>query len=194
MFANVHKGELSLIGGTMVEGTDYKWQVPTMDTRLKEIGKLQKFCEELPLDISENSINRKKLDFMASNGLRQMGIPRINIYADRQRPEPFHSEVNNWQHVLNLLYTQCVKKNQVEKLVTLLKASVTEGGCGMKSIGHSIEEHYVNENTRDKKLTERLIRAQAILLPKYGLRLVDLKYIYIVLYQKSVRHSELLVH
>ena len=79
MFANVHKGELSLIGGTMGEGTDYKWQVPTMDTRLKEIGKLQKFCEELPLDISENSIHRKKLDFMTSNGLRQMGIPRINI-------------------------------------------------------------------------------------------------------------------
>ena len=89
----------------MGEGTDYKWQVPTMDTRLKEIGKLQKFCEELPLDISENSIHRKKLDFMASNGLRQMGIPRINIYADRQRLEPFHLEVNNWQHVLNLLYT-----------------------------------------------------------------------------------------
>ena len=90
MFANVHKGELSLIGGTMGEGTDYKWQVPTMDTCLKEIGKLQKFCEELPLGISENSIHRKKLDFMANNGLRQMGIPRINIYADRQRPEPFH--------------------------------------------------------------------------------------------------------
>ena len=51
----------------MCEGTDYKWQVPTMDTRLKEIGKLQKFCEKLPLDISVNSIHRKKLDFKASN-------------------------------------------------------------------------------------------------------------------------------
>ena len=138
----------------MGEGTDYKWQVPTMDTRLKEIGILRKFCKELPLDISENSIHRRKLDFMASNGLRQMGIPRINIYADRQRPEPLHLEVNNWQLVLNLLYTQCVKKNQVEKLLTILKASVTEGGCGMKSIGNSIKEHYANENTRGKKLTE----------------------------------------
>ena len=36
MFANVHKGELSLIGGIMGAGTDYKWQVPTMDSRLKE--------------------------------------------------------------------------------------------------------------------------------------------------------------
>ena len=126
MFANVYKGELRLIVGTMGEGTDYKWQVPTMDTSLKEIGKVQKFCEEHLLGISENLIHRKKLDFMASNGLRQMGIPRINIYAGRQRPEPFDLEVNNWQHVLNLLYTQCVKKNQVGKLVTLLQASVTD--------------------------------------------------------------------
>ena len=43
----------------MGEGTDYKWQVLIMDTRLKEIGILQKFCEEPPLDISKNSIHRK---------------------------------------------------------------------------------------------------------------------------------------
>ena len=44
----------------------------------------------------------------------------------------------------------------------------------MRSIGHSIKEQYANENTCDKKLTERLIGAQAILLFKYGLRLVDI--------------------
>ena len=42
---------------------------------------------------------------MADNGLRQLGPPRINLFADCQRPEPLHLEINNWEHVLNVYQT-----------------------------------------------------------------------------------------
>ena len=34
MFANVHKGELNVIGGTLGVGPDFTWQVPTLETTI----------------------------------------------------------------------------------------------------------------------------------------------------------------
>ena len=110
---------------------------------------------------------------MASNGRRQLGEPRINIFADRQKPDPFHLEVNNWEHTLNLLYRQCVQRNVVDKLVGVLKTPISKGGCGLRDIGENILEHYNCEKTRFNKLSNRLIGSQAIILAKYGLRAVD---------------------
>lgn len=33
---------------------------------------------------------------MAENSLWQIGQPRIGLFADRQRPEPVHNEINTW--------------------------------------------------------------------------------------------------
>ena len=77
---------------------------------------------------------------MANNGLRQLGQPRIDVYADRQKPEPFHLEVNNWEHTLDLLYKVCVQSNVVDELVNII--IITDGGCGLKSTAENIHEHY----------------------------------------------------
>ena len=108
---------------------------------------------------------------MASNGMRQLGEPRINICAYRQKPIPFHLEVNNWEH--NLLYMQCVQRIVVDKLVGVLKITISKGGCGLKNIGENILEHYNCEKTRFNKLSNRLIGSQAIILAKYGMRAFD---------------------
>ena len=72
---------------------------------------------------------------MANNGIRQLGEPRINVFADRQRPEPFHLEVNDWEYTHNLLYRQCVQRNVVNELVHVLKTPVGQGGCGQGGCG-----------------------------------------------------------
>ena len=58
-------------------------------------------------------------------------------------------------------------------LVSKLNDNISDGGCGLKELGASIEDHFKSEKTKDTKLSERLIGEQAIKLAKYGLRLVD---------------------
>ena len=72
---------------------------------------------------------------MANNGIRQLREPQINVFADRQRPEPFHLEVSNWEYALNFLYRQCVQRNVVNELVHALKTPVGQGGCGQGGCG-----------------------------------------------------------
>ena len=47
---------------------------------------------------------------MAENGIRQLGLPRIGHFADKLRPEPMHCEVNAWQHYIDLLYLEAVRR------------------------------------------------------------------------------------
>ena len=44
--------------------------------------------------MSEKNQHARKLQFMAENGTRQLGPPRIGHFADRQRLEPVHCEIN----------------------------------------------------------------------------------------------------
>ena len=111
---------------------------------------------------------------MADNALRQLGEPRINIFADRQRPEPLHLEINNWEHAVNLLYQECVRRNLVDELIIKLKTKIDDGGCGLKSVSDNIKEHFRSEKTRFNVLSNRLIGAQAIRMAKFGLRVVDI--------------------
>ena len=48
--------------------------------------------------LTPKKIHQNELAFMAEKGIRQLAEPRIGIFANRQRPEPFHLEVNNWTH------------------------------------------------------------------------------------------------
>ena len=65
-------------------------------TRNAELHKLNTFRNTLSSKLSEKGRHAKELEFMASNGVRQLGESRIGIFSNRQRPDPFHHEVNNW--------------------------------------------------------------------------------------------------
>lgn len=58
------------------------------------------------------------LELMASNVLWQYGAPRIGQFADRQRPEPVHNEISAWQHILNLIYKEALKRKIVDSLLS----------------------------------------------------------------------------
>ena len=145
MFANVHKNELKYIGGNIGPKESDKWHPPTMDSRKSELIKLNKFLERLPTHLNEKQIHERKLKFMAEHGLRQLGEPRIGVFADRQRPEPLHLEINNWQHIMDLIYVQYKMRGSVDILVSTLRNSASEGGLGLKGLSREIEDHYKNE-------------------------------------------------
>lgn len=140
--------------------------------------KLNDFRAALPKDIDPNTKHNKELAYMAENGLRQLGPPRIGVFADRIRPEPLHLEINSWTHVLDVIYKESVRRGQFQKFIEVLRAPVKVNddghiGCGLNFIAKNIEEHYNRPNDRLKKLQVRLIGAQAISLARYSYRLVD---------------------
>ena len=162
LFANVHKSELSQIGGTIGHNSSDTWKPPTIASRELELQKLNKFRETLNGKKSEDAKQKKELEYIAENAIRQLGKPRIGRFADRERPEPLHIEINNWEHVLNIIYHEAVQRGCFENFIITMKCSTTEAdpskqGLGMKSVAHFIEEHYRSEAVRHKKLTSRLI-------------------------------------
>lgn len=94
---------------------------------------------------------------MAQNGIRQVGAPKVGICADRFRPEPVHNEINSWQHMLNLIYKEALRRSIVETFLTTLSrpahcsatSADTESsralGCGLSFVAKSVEEHYENK-------------------------------------------------
>ena len=125
----------------------------------------------------QNPQNSEKFNFMAENGIRQLGEPHIGKFADLIRPEPLHLEINNWQYVLDLIYKESVRRGVFEQLIDSLSNPPKESdelGCGLESLAKNIREHYENEIKRLNKLETRLIGAQAIALAQYSFRLVDI--------------------
>ena len=99
-----------------------------------------------------------------------------NIYhvlIFRLRPEPLHLEINNWQHVLSLIYLESVRRGKYQDFNNVLKTQKKNGGCGLKFVAKLIDEQYCKENQRMTKLEVRLIGAQAISFAQYSNRLVD---------------------
>ena len=62
---------------------------------------MREFCNSLPSSLNGKQIHEKLLQFMASHGIRQLGEPRIGIFAERVRPDPLHCEINAWQNILD---------------------------------------------------------------------------------------------
>ena len=133
---------------------------------------------------SDVAKHERKLQYMADKGMRQLGPPRIGVFADRQRPEPLHCEINAWQQFLNIVYQESVQKNLFDQFVKVLAAPVTEPvledqqetpvtGCGLVFLVPSIKEHYRDEKTKFNRISTRLIGDQAIVIARYGYRLVD---------------------
>ena len=85
------------------------------ESRANDLKKLDDFKEELnSKNLSSESSHKKELEFMAKNGLRQIREPRIGPYANLQRSEPLHLEVNNWEHLLFLLYIEALQNSKME--------------------------------------------------------------------------------
>lgn len=111
-YAFVHKGSLGTMGGSIGHSdsaTNKTWKPPTMEKRMEDLPKLEKFRSSLNSSLSQAKRHKKELSFMAENGIRQIVYVRIGDYADRQRPEPVHNEINAWQHVLNVIYQEALR-------------------------------------------------------------------------------------
>ena len=174
MFAKVHKNQLADIGATLRTSEDCTWQVPTIESRKNDLDLLN--AERVTWNhqgLTPKRIHQNELVFMAEKGIRQLGEPRIGIFANRQRSQPFHLEVNNWTHILKLLYVVAIQKNTYKEFIEIIKKPASSQGCNLKYIGEAIDKHYVNESTRFKTLTIRLIGAQGISLARYSVRVVD---------------------
>lgn len=70
----------------------------TMEIRNCHVVKVENFMNFLSCSMSEKNKHDQKLQFMAENGIRQLGPPRIGHFAERQRQEPVHCEINAWQN------------------------------------------------------------------------------------------------
>ena len=174
MFAKVHKCELTVIGGTLGNSETDTWAIPTAESRERDLKKLNVYRKQLDeKNLSYDNYHKKELLFMAENSLQQIGEPRIGVYANLHRPEPLHLEVNNWEHILYMIYMEALQKDKMAEFLNTLGSSIDTGGCNLKFIAKRIEEHYENKSERYKKYTIRLIGAQAISLSRYSLRLID---------------------
>lgn len=123
-YANVHKGELCKMGGSMGNSADCTWQVPTQEKRMRDLEKLEGFKKSLPKHLEKSKSHKQVLEFMANNGIRQLGEPRIGEFANRQRPEPVHNEINAWQNLLNLIYKEALQRNVVELFLDVLASPI----------------------------------------------------------------------
>ena len=118
-YANVHKGNMSKIGGTIGVSANDTWNPPSKETRDKHLHKLEEYRKTLK-NVDPKQKHKKELSFMAENGLREIGEPRISIFANRVRPEPVHCEINGWQHLLNLIYQEGLCRNLVLSVLKVL--------------------------------------------------------------------------
>ena len=123
-YANVHKGNMNTMGGSIGVGKDDTWKPYTMEMRTSNTEKVNNFIASLPPNLSEKNKNSRKLQFMAENGIRQLGLPRIGHFADKLRPEPMHCEINAWQHYIDLLYLEAVRRGKFDPFVSALAAPI----------------------------------------------------------------------
>ena len=85
-YANVHHGQLSQLGGSIGTSDECMWKPFTKEGRKRALAKLAAYRKTLLSTLSKTQSHKKVLAFMADNGLRQLGEPRIRDYANLQRP------------------------------------------------------------------------------------------------------------
>ena len=90
-----------------------------MEKRRHEILELNRFCSTIDTNLAPSTIQKKKNDFMAENGFRQLGLPCIGDYADLQRPEPLHMEINSWAHMLQVMYAERLQLGILENMISV---------------------------------------------------------------------------
>ncbi|CAB3989988.1 Hypothetical predicted protein [Paramuricea clavata] len=123
-YANVHKGNMDTMGGSIgYSSTDLRKPCDSSD-REKHIFMVSSYLASLSKSLTASTLHTKKLAFMAEHGIRQLGSPRIGLFADRVKPDPLHCEINAWQHVLDLIYSESVRRCAFDKFIQTLSAPV----------------------------------------------------------------------
>ena len=112
-YANVHKGDMCTMGGSIGYDSADLWKPYTSIDREKHLEMVESYLATLPKNLSSSVIHSRRLAFMAENGIRQLGKPRIGVFADRVKPDPLHCEINAWQHILDLLLKNLLQLSQL---------------------------------------------------------------------------------
>ena len=79
-YANINKANLSTMGGS-IGCENGLWKPYTNDVRESNLSAVREFCNSLPSSLNGKQIHEKLLQFMTSHGIRQLGEPRIGIFA-----------------------------------------------------------------------------------------------------------------
>lgn len=142
-YANVSKNDMCTMGKS-IGSDDKQWKPFTNAIREDHAEKLRVFLASLPSDISEKGKHDRKLAFMAENGMRQLGKPRIGNFAERVRPDPLHYEINAWQNMLDVIYIECVQRNLFNDFIEVLSGAVGSQslGCEVQDCNGKVNEIY----------------------------------------------------
>ena len=100
------------------------WKPYDSSDREKHLSMVNNYLASLPKSLTASTLHSKKLAFMAEHGIRQLGSPRIGLFADRVKPDPLHCEINAWQHMLDLIYSESVRRCAFDKFIQTLSAPV----------------------------------------------------------------------
>ena len=126
LYANVNSLNLNTIGQQIGTGEQFLWEPYNGDLREKHIKMIEDYKLELSSkDLTEGGKHKKLLEFMASNGIRALGKPRIGSYVNKLRPDPLHKENNGWQHFLFLCYLEAVQRDKFVDFKKVLEAPIT---------------------------------------------------------------------
>ena len=125
-YANVSKTNMTKMEGSIGFGDGDTWEPYTNAVREKHVKLVQQFTSSLPATLSEKAKHEKILKYLAENGLRQLGRPRIRMFAERQKPEPIHCEMNAWKQLLHLIYIEYVPRGTFDDFVNILGAPVVK--------------------------------------------------------------------
>ena len=123
-YANVHKGNLTTMGGSIGFDKDNLWKPYSSSVRKEHLKQVEEYLSTLPSGISKKNRHDKRLAFMAEKGIRQLGEPRIGVFADRMRPDPLHCEINAWQHILDIIYIESIQRGEFQSFISVLCAPV----------------------------------------------------------------------
>ena len=126
---DLHKSELHCMNESIGHKETDKWHPPTEESRTRDLKRLTNFRATLPSDLSEKVRHDRELEFMAKNSMRQFREPIIGMhFVTLLRPEPFHTEVNAQEHLLNLIYQEADKRNIMEEFLNAFSTVVEAGG------------------------------------------------------------------
>ena len=126
-YANVHKGNICTMGGSIGFSDNDTLKSFTTEKRKSHVEKVRNFMSSISSSLTEKNRHARKLQFMAENGIRQLGAPRIGQFADWLKLEPIHCEINAWQHYLDLLHLEVVMRNIFDPFVSVLAAPLGRG-------------------------------------------------------------------
>ena len=154
-FANVCKGNMNVTNGSIGTSESDTWKPYTMEVREEHIKKLNNFITMLKANASEQTRHRKKLEFMAENGIRQLGPPQIGKYADLQRPEPVHSEINSWGHLVSIIYREALRHSKIKEFLMIMESPVSDWGLTESTRAHTSLHGAMLNSSKSEGVGER---------------------------------------